>query len=215
MRILVHVCCGPCAVSVLEYLVDMGHEVTGFFFNPNIMPLAEYMRRREGAVVVHETLGLPLVLADTLSVEEQKALWGGHWGVEEGGQALAERLAPLPPALHPAGWLRMVHLREFERCSLCWWLRLQATARMAKSLGQEAMTSTLLYSRYQNHQRIQEQATMQAQAAGVAFFYHDFRKLWQAGITRSKELGIYRQQYCGCVYSEYERYAGDFRAISL
>ena len=213
MRIFVHVCCGPCAISVLEYLEGEGHEVTGFFFNPNIMPLAEYMRRREGAVEVHAKLGLPLVLADTLPVDEQKRLWGAHWAVEEGETQQAKRLSPLPPAAHPVGWLRMMHLREHARCDLCWWLRLGATAMMAKKLGFAAITSTLLYSRFQNHERIKEQSGLLSGNAGLDFFYYDFRKLWQHGIERSKELGIYRQQYCGCVYSEYERYAKPFAKL--
>ena len=213
MRLFLHVCCGPCAIAVLEYLVGEGHEVTGFFFNPNIMPLAEYLRRREGAVEVHAKLGLPLVLADTLPWDEQKALWGPNWGVEGGEGLLAERLASLPPAVHPAGWLRLMHLREYERCGLCWWLRLRATAMMAKKLGFDAMSSTLLYSRYQNHERIQQQSRLLAKAAGLDFFYHDFRGLWQTGIDRSKELGMYRQQYCGCVYSEYERYTKNLKAM--
>ncbi len=58
MRILVHMCCGPCAITVLQRILKHGNDATGYFFNPNIQPLAEYMRRREGAGQVADRLGI-------------------------------------------------------------------------------------------------------------------------------------------------------------
>jgi len=66
MRILVHLCCGPCGITVLQRLLDAGHELAALFFNPNIQPLSEYMRRREGAMRVADRLGVPLILAPTI-----------------------------------------------------------------------------------------------------------------------------------------------------
>ena len=70
----------------------------------------------------------------------------------------------------------------------------------------DAFSTTLLYSRYQNHDLICSQSERLAEKYGVPFYYQDFRKGWQEGIDRSIEMGLYRQPYCGCIYSEQERY---------
>ena len=93
-----------------------------------------------------------------------------------------------------------------ERCGYCYSSRLEATARVAAERGFDAFTSSLLYSRYQRHDEIRALGERLATAYGVAFLYDDFRRGWQEGIRISKELGLYRQQYCGCIYSEKERY---------
>ncbi len=93
-----------------------------------------------------------------------------------------------------------------RRCDWCYLMRLQATASAAVSGNFDAFTTTLLYSRYQQHEKIAEIGKRVAEENGISFFYEDFRRGWQEGIKRSKELGLYRQQYCGCVYSEKERY---------
>ena len=205
MRILVHICCGPCAITVLQLLRDQGHELTGLFFNPNIQPLAEYMRRREGAALVAERLGIPLLFADSLPEAEQR--WSDPWLTDAGERPGAEAL---PPAVDPAPWLRAVAGRERERCLLCWRIRLQKTADIAANRGFDAFTSSLLYSRYQKHETIRDLGRSMAVAGGPAFAYEDFRVFWQEGVRLSKEWGIFRQQYCGCLYSEYDRYRRDF-----
>ncbi len=103
-------------------------------------------------------------------------------------------------------FLRLVVFREKERCPFCYALRLRATARLARQAGFEAFSSTLLYSRYQQHDRLREIGQQIGQEEGVPFHYADFRLGWRAGIDESKRLGLYRQQYCGCIYSEKERY---------
>lgn len=205
MRILVHICCGPCGITVLRRLRDQGHELAGLFFNPNIQPLAEYMRRREGAALVAERLGIPLLLADSLPEAEQR--WSDPWLPEAGEQPGADAL---PSAIDPAPWLRAVAGRERERCLFCWRIRLQKTADIAAGRGFDAFTSSLLYSRYQKHETIRDLGRSIAAAGGPAFVYEDFRVFWQEGIRLSKEWEIFRQQYCGCLYSEYDRYRRDF-----
>lgn len=76
----------------------------------------------------------------------------------------------------------------------------------AAELGYEAFTSSLLYSRYQRHDVIREEGERAAAKFGVRFHYQDFRPGWRRGIDVSRELGLYRQQYCGCIYSEQDRY---------
>ena len=105
-------------------------------------------------------------------------------------------------------FLRGVVFREDERCRLCYHLRLEPTAQMAKKGKFDAFTSTLLHSKHQNHELIREIGQAVGKRRGVTFLYRDFREGWQEGIEESKVLGLYRQQYCGCIYSEKERYLG-------
>ncbi|MBI4794615.1 MAG: epoxyqueuosine reductase QueH [Deltaproteobacteria bacterium] len=106
-------------------------------------------------------------------------------------------------------FLRQVVFREAERCRFCYHLRLSAAARTARGGNFDAFTTTLLYSKYQKHELIREIGEQVARETGLAFYYEDFRQGWQTGQTQSKELGLYRQQYCGCIYSERERYCRD------
>jgi predicted adenine nucleotide alpha hydrolase (AANH) superfamily ATPase len=103
-------------------------------------------------------------------------------------------------------FLRNVVFRETERCRFCYYLRLLATAKVAKSGDFDAFTSTLLYSKYQNHELIRETANRVVQEVGVPFYYEDFRQGWSAGMKQTRKLGLYKQQYCGCIYSERDRY---------
>ena len=173
MRILVHICCGPCAVYPMQRLALAGHELTGFFHNPNIHPYQEFRRRLEAACSLSEANGWPL------EVDE-------HYGMRE--------------------YLRQVVFNEDGRCSHCYDMRLEQVASKAKIGGYDAFTTTLLYSRYQNHELIRERATWWAMKSQVDFYYEDFRLGWQEGIDASIRMGLYRQPYCGCIYSEQERY---------
>jgi predicted adenine nucleotide alpha hydrolase (AANH) superfamily ATPase len=105
-------------------------------------------------------------------------------------------------------FLRGVVFREEERCRFCYHLRLEATAQVAKHGKFAAFTSTLLYSKQQNQDLIKEIGESVGKEHGVQFLYRDFRDGWKEGIEESKALGLYRQQYCGCIYSEKERYLG-------
>ena len=173
MRVLLHTCCGPCALYPLTSLRAEGVEVTGFFFNHNIHPYQEYVRRRDAAQQMADLEGMPLVLQDDYRLEE---------------------------------FLANVAAEPDKRCGYCYASRLDAVAAAAREGGFDTFTSSLFYSRYQNHELMRRKAEESAARYGVQFLYRDFRPGWQEGIRRSKELGLYRQQYCGCVYSEKERY---------
>lgn len=184
MRILLHICCGPCAIMPIRQLGQAGHDVTGWFYNPNIHPLAEYLKRRDGAAQVAKNHAIPILFPEAR--EYDVAAWCKA--------ALAE----------PGG-----------RCLFCRVSRFDAVAAKAKALGFDAFTSSLLYSRHQNHDGMREAGENAARVHGVSFFYQDFRPFWQEGIAASKGMGIYRQQYCGCVFSEEDRYARDLeKAVS-
>lgn len=103
-------------------------------------------------------------------------------------------------------FLQSVVFREKDRCRYCYYDRLKATALVAKKGKFQAFSTTLLYSKFQNHEQIQQTGEALAREYGLKFFYHDFREGWKSGIEESKQRDMYRQQYCGCIYSEKERY---------
>jgi hypothetical protein len=103
-------------------------------------------------------------------------------------------------------FLRNILFREKERCLFCYHDRLTATALMAKKGRFDAFSTTLLYSKFQKHDAIRSIGESLSQTYDIPFFYEDFREGWKEGISESKRLGLYRQQYCGCIYSEKERY---------
>jgi predicted adenine nucleotide alpha hydrolase (AANH) superfamily ATPase len=167
--------------------------VTGYFDNPNIHPLAEYLRRRAGALAVAESAGVELLFPQTAGSEDRHPEYDSQTWCR---QALDSRNA------------------EYGRCFFCWSSRLARTARLAASLGFDAFTSSLLYSRWQKHEGIRLAGEEAAARHGVSFLYRDFRPFWRQGIEASKALGVYRQQYCGCVFSEEERHAGELKKVS-
>jgi len=105
-------------------------------------------------------------------------------------------------------FLRNVSPREKERCQYCYSLRLEATAQEAKNKGFDAFSTTLLESAHQNHALIKETGERMGKEVGILFYYEDFRQGWRKGVEVSKAMGLYRQQYCGCIYSEKERFMG-------
>lgn len=103
-------------------------------------------------------------------------------------------------------FLDRVDRREPDRCRACYRLRLARTARLAAEKGFEAFSTTLLVSRHQKHEAVREVGLEVAAESGVPFAYYDWRGLAEAGHEEAKRRNLYRQQYCGCVFSEYERY---------
>jgi epoxyqueuosine reductase len=174
MKILLHICCGPCAIYPLQTLRADGAEVTGFFFNHNIHPFQEYQKRLAAVWQLADQADLPLICRDEYRLEE---------------------------------FLAAVAAEPASRCRYCYASRLEVAAQTAAEQGFPSYTSSLLYSRYQDHDTIRALGAEYGARFGVAFHYADYRRGWQEGIRLSKEQGLYRQQYCGCIYSEKERYA--------
>ena len=170
-RILLHACCGPCALMPIAQLRDEGWDPTLFWFNPNIHPADEWLKRRDALREVAAKYGLPLI-------EEGAPLNPGEWVRSLGGE------------------------KELGlRCVQCYRPRMVRTAELAAEQGFDAFTSSLLYSKYQAHESIIAEAETSALRFGATFLYRDFRPLWWDGIALSKELGIYRQKWCGCILS--------------
>jgi predicted adenine nucleotide alpha hydrolase (AANH) superfamily ATPase len=103
-------------------------------------------------------------------------------------------------------FFRNVAFREENRCGYCYYSRLRHAAYIAKKGKFDRFTSTLLYSKFQKHELIRDVGDSVGREVGVPFYYVDFREGWKEGIDISKSLGMYRQQYCGCIYSEKERF---------
>ncbi len=173
-KVLLHICCGPCAIYPVQELLQEGYQVIGLFYNPNIHPLKEYLRRRQGVVTVSEHLGFRVIYKDD--------------------------------EYDPVYYFRQVVFREQNRCFHCYQMRLERTFSLAKRGKFDYFTTTLLYSKIQNHDRIAGLAEDISGGSQVRFLYRDFRQGWQVGIELSHEWGVYRQQYCGCIYSERERF---------
>jgi epoxyqueuosine reductase len=174
MRLLLHICCGPCAIYPVKELRSSGVEVTGLFYNHNIHPFTEYKLRMDAVRSYAEMVELSVIYREEYRLEE-----------------FLSNVAGDPAA----------------RCSYCYRSRLEETARSAAELGFPYFSSTLLYSRYQNQESIREFGDELGEHYGVKFHFDDFRRGWQEGIDLSKDMGLYRQKYCGCIYSEKERYA--------
>jgi epoxyqueuosine reductase len=103
-------------------------------------------------------------------------------------------------------FIRQVAFRERQRCIYCYSVRLEATARLAKKSNFDAFSTTLLYSKQQNHDLVRSTAEEASKRFGIPFYYEDFRVGWRHGQQEAKSLGMYRQQYCGCIFSEMERF---------
>ena len=103
-------------------------------------------------------------------------------------------------------FIRNVAWREDQRCLYCYHDRLTKTAEIAKHGKFDCFSTTLLYSIYQQHDVIRSMGESVARSTGIDFYYKDFRIGWEYGVNTSRSLELYRQAYCGCIYSEKERY---------
>lgn len=182
--LLLHSCCGPCTLYPLEELRGEGFRLSGFFYNPNIHPYRELASRLASYQRIAEEEGLETVI--------------------EGGYGLA----PFLTAINDFGESAYQPKSE-ERCGVCYRLRLEKTALACREAGIKIFTTTLLVSPYQNHELIKAMGERVAAEYGLTFLYRDFRPGFRHGMAKAKERGLYRQGYCGCIFSEYERYGGE------
>lgn len=103
-------------------------------------------------------------------------------------------------------FVRAIYPNLEDRCGVCYRLRFEETARYAAENGYDGFSSTLFVSPYQRHELMRETAERMAAQYGVEFVYRDFRPGFRAGQQKARELQLYMQKYCGCVFSEEERY---------
>ncbi len=176
--LLLHACCAPCSSYVLEYLSQY-FRITVYYFNPNIYPEKEYLYRKSelSRLISEMRFTNPVSVADC--DYDSSDFFGAVKGLEhcpEGG----------------------------ERCFECYRLRLESTARTAKELGSDFFASTLSISPLKNAQKLNEIGECLAGKHSVKWLPNDFKKRegYKRSIILSQEHSLYRQNYCGCVFSK-------------
>jgi len=172
-KVLLHICCAPCSIYTLKRLRADTDGVSGYFYNPNIHPYTEFLKRLQTLENYAKISLLPL------DVEKSYDLEAFLKGALDFGK---------------------------DRCLFCYRMRLDKAFRKGAAEGFDAVTTTLLYSKYQRHDDIKAIGEELSDKYGMAFLYEDFRKGWEEGVKESKRLNMYRQNYCGCIFSERDRF---------
>lgn len=181
MKILLQVCCAPCFLGVIERLMSdyKEDEITLLFYNPNIYPKSEYQKRLDALKSVLKDFypNLKLIVGKYDVDNYYKEIAGLELEIEGG-----------------------------KRCDKCIYLRMEYTAKMAKIKGYDAFTTTLSVSPHKNYQVINKIGQDLVKRQGITFIDTDFKKKdgFLISTKRSKELGVYRQNYCGCEFSIWE-----------
>jgi predicted adenine nucleotide alpha hydrolase (AANH) superfamily ATPase len=164
-------------VNCAESLSEEGIRPRLFWYNPNIHPFTEYRARRDTLVRYAAAAGLELEMLDVYGL--RTFLRGAAPYTETGGNG---------------------------RCGFCYRVRLETAARFAAEQGFDHFSSTLLISPYQDHEGIRLLGEKLARTYHTAFLYRDFRPRFRDGQNKARAMGLYMQKYCGCIFSEEERY---------
>jgi predicted adenine nucleotide alpha hydrolase (AANH) superfamily ATPase len=177
-RILLHICCAPCATTVVRRLQAAGFGVHGYFYNPNVQPEKEYFQRLLEAQRLCSTWQVPLEIGE-YDWDRWQAEVRGLETEKEGG----------------------------KRCDACFRFRLAATAEKAKELGIGAIATTLTISPRKRPEVINPIGRAVCEELGMRFHEADWKKQdgYKQSLDVCRELHIYRQRYCGCKYSLKER----------
>ncbi len=176
-KLLLHCCCAPCSSATLEMLKEH-FEITVYFYNPNIQPKQEFEKRYEEQmrlIAEHFNGDIPVILAP---YEGEKFL-----EIAKGRELLPEK---------------------GERCFLCYKQRMEKSAAYAKEHGFDCFTTSLSISPHKNADWINEIGLELQKEYGVKFIYSDFKKRngYKRSIELSRQYNLYRQDYCGCIYSK-------------
>ena len=175
-KLFLHVCCGPCAAYPLEFFQkDRPTVELELWFHNPNIHPKSEFHRRRDSL----------------------AFLAAHHGLK----------VDFSSAYEPRAFLAELALTPDspERCRRCYALRFDAAAAEAAARGHRVFGTTLAFSRRQKHDLIVEEGRRAAEANGLEFYYEDWRPGWQRGHELAKSLGLYRQNYCGCIYSELER----------
>lgn len=191
MNLLLHACCGPCSLEPLRVLRRDGHAVSIAFINANIAPACEYTRRLD-------------TLRQWAASENVPVIEGSY--TPESWEATAGRIGDSILAASDGNVERIAAdstLRE-ARCRACYRLRFKEAARLAAEQGFDAVGTTLSVSPYQFTDLIREELNRAASHAGVQALFEDYRPFYDEATRRSRTMDMYRQNYCGCRFSEAE-----------
>lgn len=188
-NILFHVCCAPCSTVLSSLPSRERAPISTFFYNPNIQPEGEHEQRR--ATFDSYAAGMGIV---AINGPYEPELWraaigdtGGVFPLIEGDLEYAENLE-----------------KRKVRCRACYACRFDKLAASAKAAGFEAIATTLSVSPYQFVTLIEEELTSAAKKQGIESAFIDFRDLYPETVRISRALGMYRQNYCGCLFSKKE-----------
>jgi len=181
MRLLFHCCCGPCVSGCLETLHSENIDTKLFWYNPNIHPYTEYTSRRDSLIRLSETEDLEFKLID-------------DYGLNDFIRGIGNDLESGPKS------------EDALRCRYCYRIRLERTALEACAFGYDAFSTSLLVSPYQLHDEIRLIGEDIAERYRIAFYYRDFRPHFREGQAQARSQNLYMQKYCGCIFSEAERY---------
>lgn len=194
-RLLLHSCCAPCSSHCMEYLREY-FDLTVFYYNPNITVSLEYEKR-----LAEEKR---LIAAYNRQVDEQDFA-GMH------STTAAGKIKILEAPYNPSDWFRAVRGLEDcpeggDRCTVCFRMRLLKTAEEAARGGFDYFTTTLTISPLKDAQRLNKIGFEAADRYGVKWLPSDFKKKdgYKRSIELSRTFGLYRQNYCGCIYSKAE-----------
>lgn len=214
-RLLLHSCCAPCSSYCMEYLREY-FRITVFYYNPNITEREEYRKR------VQEEIRLIEAYNRQAKRWEEEKMQGGDKEQkaevsEEYNKRRAFKIEIIEGDYEPSCFLEMAKGLENcaeggERCFRCYELRLRKTAELAKQKEFDYFTTTLTISPLKNAAKLNEIGERLAEEWGIMWLLSDFKKRggYQRSIELSKEYNLYRQDYCGCVYSKRERQKQQF-----
>ena len=183
-RVLLHSCCGPCSTACIERLLP-DYKVTVFFYNPNITDPEEYEKRKANQIKFIEAFNEEVPEEDRVVFIEGEYLPEDFFDVAKGLEDCPE---------------------GGDRCTECFKLRLDRTARAAIAMGYPIFGTTLTVSPHKNYQLISAIGTELGEVFGLEFLDMDFKKKagFQRSIELSKKYELYRQNYCGCEFSKWE-----------
>jgi len=186
-KVLLHACCAPCSSAIVEWMLGHGIEPVIYYFNPNIYPLEEYEIRKNESKRHAESLGITWIDGDRFRTGASQ-------------QSSYE-------AMH-AAWRCAVTGLENEpergkRCEMCFYHRLEATAKKAQELGIAFFATTLASSRWKRLEQINAAGNAAALKYGISFWAQNWRKegLQERRNELLKEYGFYNQLFCGCEFS--------------
>lgn len=217
--LLLHACCAPCSSYCLEYLRQY-FDLTVFYYNPNITQDEEYSKRVEEEKRLIEALNAQTYVdARQRTGEDASEREGKSGGGDEGSLLLREqvpeeycRIKIIEGTYEPARFYEIAKGLEQcpeggERCFRCYEMRLRESAKVAAKQHFDYFTTTLTISPLKNAAKLNEIGERLGEEYGVAFLPSDFKKKngYRRSIELSKEYHLYRQDYCGCVYSRMER----------
>lgn len=180
-KLLLHSCCAPCSSHVISFLTKY-FDITILYYNPNISPRSEYEKRKQEQIKLLDMIETKNKL-DYIDCDYDNDLYNEK---VKGYESCKER---------------------GERCTICFNLRLQKTALLAKENNYDYFCTTLSVSPYKNSKLINEIGEKLEKEYNVKWLYSDFKKDngYKNSIELSKKYGLYRQGYCGCIYSKIER----------